>query len=137
MSMTGIGGINFGTTDAQDYLIPPVIPDTASEVLLYIEIIAGSSQSGECIIKIFTEESDDRRFEKYLSLKTWLQDSYTMTEDNMWFPFIISIHGKQTSVRQIEQHIETNSVYIWQYLCNWLLLIQRPLRIGQGHSVYM
>ena len=116
MSMTGIGGINFGTTDAQDYLIPSVIPDTATEVLLYIEIIAGSSQSGECIIKIFTEESDDRRFEKYLSLKTWLQDSYTMTEDNMWFPFMANrrVYVKLSNTLRQTQFISGN-IYVIGY----------------------
>ena len=60
VSRTRIGGINFVTTNAQSFLIPSVIPDTVTEVVLYIEIRAGYNQNGYCIIKIFTEESDDR-----------------------------------------------------------------------------
>ena len=116
VSMTGIGGINFVTTNAQSFLIPSVIPDTASEVLLYIEIIAGISQQGKCIIKIFTEESDDRRFEKYLSISTWHQHSYTMTEDNMWFPFMENrrVYVKLSNSLTQTQYVSGN-IYVIGY----------------------
>ena len=89
MSRTRIGGINFVTTNIQSFLVPSVIPDTATEVLLFIEIIAGYNPNNDyCIVKIFTEESDDRRFEKYISIRTYPQNGHTMSEDNMWFPFM-------------------------------------------------
>ena len=89
VSRTRIGGINFATTNTQSFPIPSVVPDTATEVLLFIEIIAGYNPNNDyCIVKIFTEESDDRRFEKYISIRTYPQSGHTMTEDNMWFPFM-------------------------------------------------
>ena len=115
VSRTRIGGINFATTNTQSFPIPSVIPDTATEVLLFIEIIAGTSQNDYCIIKIFTEESDDRRFEKYISIKTWPQNSHTMSEDNMWFPFMANRRVYVKLSKSINaQHVYSN-IYVIGY----------------------
>ena len=84
--LTRIGDINTRTTATQTFQIPSTIPQTAKEVLVYAYIIAGASQSAFIHVKIFTEQSHTRRFEKYLSLQTWNQNAHTMTADNMWFP---------------------------------------------------
>ena len=86
ISLAHIGSINTQTTAMQTFVIPSSVPQTAREVLVYAYLLAGSSENRFTHVKIFTEKSHNRRFEKYLSLQTWPQDAYTMTVDNMWFP---------------------------------------------------
>ena len=84
--LTRIGDINMRTTATQTFQIPSTIPQTAKEILVYVYIIGGRSASIFVQMKVYTEMSHTRRFEKYLPLRTWSQEAHTMTADNMWFP---------------------------------------------------
>ena len=87
IQLTHIGSINTRTTVMQTFVIPSSsVPQTAREALVYAYIVAGNTDNRSTHVKIFTEKSHSRRFEKYLSLQTWPQNAHTMTVDNMWFP---------------------------------------------------
>ena len=81
-----IGVINLRHTNTQSFLIPSTVPDTAKEILIYIYLKAGTSQNAFTHVKVFTEESHERRFEKYLAIEAYRQSAHTYTVDNMWFP---------------------------------------------------
>ena len=81
-----IGTINLRNRNTQSFLIPSIVPDTAKEILIYVYLKAGYSPSGFTHVKVFTEKSHERRFEKYIPIRTWPQDAHTKTADNMWFP---------------------------------------------------
>ena len=84
--LTQIGTINLRTTVTQSFPIPSIIPDSAREVLVYVYIATGLNGNAFTHVKIFTEKSQDRRFEKYLSIQSYPQNGFAMVEDNMWFP---------------------------------------------------
>ena len=84
--LTYIGGINTRTAATQTFQIPSIIPQTAKEILVYVYIVCHYSDAVFVQMKVYTEQSHTRRFEKYLPLQTWHQDAHTMTADNMWFP---------------------------------------------------
>ena len=72
---------NYGNTDFSN---PIHHPSNSQRDSAYI--VGGTSQNALIHMKIFTEQSHTRRFEKYLSVQTWNQNAHTMTADNMWFP---------------------------------------------------
>ena len=84
--LTQIGTINLKTTVTQSFPIPSIIPDSAREVLVYVYIATGHNGNAFTHVKIFTEKSHERRFEKYLSIQSYPQSAFAMVEDNMWFP---------------------------------------------------
>ena len=85
-NMIQLGTINMGTTGTQSYVIPSTVPSTAREVLVYVYINMGRSQDLFGQIKIYTESSPTRRFEKYLAIKTYNQEAWSTASDNMFFP---------------------------------------------------
>ena len=81
-----IGQINFNTMSPQSFSIPSIVPHTAQEILVYINIVTSNSQAGYSQIRVYTESSPERRFEKFLAVYTSPQHGHSMVEDNMWFP---------------------------------------------------
>ena len=69
--LTRIGDINTKTTATQTFQVPSIIPQTAKEILVHAYIVGGSSSPALFHVKVFTEQSPTRRFEKYLYLQTW------------------------------------------------------------------
>ena len=86
MTMTSLGTINMQSTSTQSFVIPTTVPSTAKEVLVYTYVNKGTSQEVFCNMKIYTESSPTRRFEKYLPIKTYNQNAYSTVSENMFFP---------------------------------------------------
>ena len=84
--LTQIGTINLGSTADQPFAIPATVPNTASEVLVYVYVRMGNTHGGLTHVRIYTQKSEDRRFDKYLTNHAYPQDAHTYTADNMWFP---------------------------------------------------
>ena len=81
-----LGSINMRSTSTQSFVIPTAVPSTAKEVLVYVYTYMGYSVERDAHLKIYTESSPTRRFEKYLAIKTYKQDAYATASDNMFFP---------------------------------------------------
>ena len=97
-------------TGIHDYDIPSVIPSSAKEVLLLASAEIGKSepQGQSHYIKIYTQQ-DSQTFEKYLFIKTYIQDAQSTNSDNLWFPM--------TSDRKVYVHVNfTHSGYLTFYL---------------------
>ena len=86
MTMTSLGTINMQSTTTQSFVIPTTVPSTAREVLVYTYVNKGRSQEYFSNMKIYTESSPTRRFEKYLAIKTYNQNAYSTVSENMFFP---------------------------------------------------
>ena len=84
--MIQIGTINMQSTNTQSFVIPAAVPSTATEVLVYVYVIKGNSESVSSNMKIYTESSPTRRFEKYLTIRTWSQNALATVSENMFFP---------------------------------------------------
>ena len=107
--LTRIGDINTKTTATQTFQIPSIIPQTAKEILVHAYIVGGNSSPALFHVKVFTEQSPTRRFEKYLYLQTWNQSAHTMTADNMWFPL--------TPNRRVYLSLSTTTVgFVWGHI---------------------
>ena len=86
LNMVQLGTINMLSTSTQSFAIPAAVPSTAKEVLVYVYTYMGYSVERDAHLKIYTESSPTRRFEKYLAIKTYNQDAYATASDNMFFP---------------------------------------------------
>ena len=84
--MIQLGTINMQCTSTQSFVIPSSVPSTAGEVLVYVYAYMGHSQDLLAQMKIYTESIPTRRFEKYITIKTYSQEAYTVASDNMFFP---------------------------------------------------
>lgn len=85
-NMIQLGSINMRSTSTQSFVIPTAVPSTAKEVLVYVYTYMGASQDSSAHLKVYTESSPTRRFEKYLAIKTYNQGAYATASDNMFFP---------------------------------------------------
>ena len=99
-----IGSINMQSTNTQSFVIPEAVPSTAREVLVYVHVKKGGSEDTFCNMKIYTESSPTRRFEKYLPIQTFSQEAVSTVSENMFFPM--------TNNRQIYVHL-TRSHRSW------------------------
>ena len=81
-----VGIVNFQTTALQTFTIPSQVPSTAKEVLVFINVYLGYSQDLISQMKIYTQHSPTRRFEKYLPLKAYNQKAWSTASENMFFP---------------------------------------------------
>ena len=110
--LTQIGTINTRTTATQTFYIPSIISDSAREVLVYVHYEAGrNSQEISTNVKIFTESNSGQRFEKYIFFKTYPQEAYTATSENMWFPMMNRrVYAKLTSV--LPSGVNAANVYV-------------------------
>ena len=109
ISMTQIGTINVRSTNTQSFIIPNTVPSTAREVLVYVYVIKGYSQEYFSQMKIYTESSPTRRFEKYLPIKTYHQDAYSTTSENMFFPMP---SNRRVYIRLTNTHPENVHGYV-------------------------
>lgn len=85
-NMIQLGVINMLSSSTQSFVIPTAVPSTAKEVLVYVNTYMGYSTSRRAHLKVYTESSPTRRFEKYLAIHTYSQEAYATASDNMFFP---------------------------------------------------
>ena len=83
---TRIGRINMDSTSTQSFVIPSSIPTTAREVLVYVHVLTGHKDDLFANLKVYTEASTTRQFIKYLPIRTYPQNAYSIVSENMWFP---------------------------------------------------
>ena len=81
--MIRLGPINMQSNSIQSFVIPAAVPSTAREVLVYVYIYKENYFSN---MKIYTESSPTRRFEKYLTIRTRPQNVLATVSENMFFP---------------------------------------------------
>ena len=86
ITMTELGTINMQSNSTQSFVIPSSVPSTACEVLVYVYVFMGTAEEFYSHMKIYTESSPTRRFEKYLSLNTYPQSAISTVSENMFFP---------------------------------------------------
>lgn len=86
LDLIELGTINMGSTSTQTFVIPPAVPSTAREVLVYVFAHKGYLQKVKGQMKIYTESSPTRRFEKYLAIHTYGQSAVSTVSENMFFP---------------------------------------------------
>ncbi len=89
VNLTYIGKADFGagTTATFHFQIPDIIPDSASEFLLYATLNCGYSDNIDMRANIiFYVERKGIRFEKFLLMHGYYQDAWNTNSDNMWFP---------------------------------------------------
>ena len=86
ITMTHLGSINMQSTSTQSFVIPTTVPSTACEVLVYVYVRMGNSGNYLSHMKIYTESSPTRRFEKYLPIQTYPQSAVSTVSENMFFP---------------------------------------------------
>ena len=74
------------TTNVQTFPLPSSIPTTADEVLIYAYFRAGTSERAESNARFYTQRGASTTYDMYLRIRSYPQDAYTVTSDNMWFP---------------------------------------------------
>ena len=113
--LTEIGVINLGTTADQVFYIPANVPNTANEVLVYVYVRTGHSRGGFTHVRIYTQKSEGRRFEKYLTNHAYPQDAHTYTADNMWFPLTTERRVHVTVTTAVEIRNTDAKIYVIGY----------------------
>lgn len=94
------------------YSIPGVIPDSASELLLYISVTCGHSSTGDGLkdILFYTMEGD-QRFGVYLQIHAYHQDAINTNSDNVWLPMptnrLVYVEVPVTYTRGCVYHLST------------------------------
>lgn len=86
---TRIGEINLQQTGTYAFSLPSVIPSSAVEVLVFVRnwVLNNPTSSSYQYIKIYTQDNDEKRYEKYLFVHSLEgQDAVTYNSDNLWFP---------------------------------------------------
>ena len=85
LPMTLIGNLNMETTNVQTFQLPPSVPSTAFQVLIYGYIIAGNSENKDGNARFYTRQGLTT-YDQYLQTRGWPQSAHTVTSENMWFP---------------------------------------------------
>ena len=77
---------NLMTAGTFSYSIPSIIPSNASEVLIYVRLYSGNSNTGpNHDLKIFTRIGNVQ-YEKYFYVYSYSQHAVSINSDNMWLP---------------------------------------------------
>ena len=67
--------------------IPYAVPSDATEVLVYAVVNVGASgPDSRTNVKIYTQDSDYNRYEKYIAVHPYPQSAWSTNSENMWFP---------------------------------------------------
>ena len=86
VNRTEIGQANFTPGTTFHFQIPDIIPNSASEFLLYASMDCGTSVNDISDNIIFYVEHGGIRFEKFLRVHSYHQSAWNTNSDNMWFP---------------------------------------------------
>ena len=82
-----IGQDTFNYQRTFTYSIANIVPDTATQFLVYATTWCGNTKEPITFIDIpIYVTVDGRRLSKYLFIIGYLQDAYNTNTDNMWFP---------------------------------------------------
>ena len=102
VSMTEIGRSNLQHTGTLVYDVPSIVPSSAREVLIFVNIRVGYTGPSDLAhyIKIYTEENN-QQYDQYIYIKTYPQVAYITNSDNMWFPMT---SGRQVFVKLSTSH---------------------------------
>ena len=68
------------------YPIPSVIPSTAKNVLVYAHMYTGINNKVQQHTKIYTQDGNNKRYEKYLYSFSYGRSPNNINSENMWFP---------------------------------------------------
>lgn len=102
VSMIMIGYSTLQHTGTLAYDIPSIIPSSAKEVLIFVNLRIGDSGPSNRVhyIKIYTEENS-QQYEQYIIMTSYNQNAYNTNSDNMWFPMT---SGRQVFVKLSNSH---------------------------------
>ena len=86
LAKTRLGSINIETTGIQAFHLPAIVPTTAKEVLLFVDVLVGqTSPTKHSHVKIYTVH-EGIHYAKYVSAHMYYQPALYVNSDNIWFP---------------------------------------------------
>ena len=90
LGKTRLGYINTETTGTQAFHLPARVPNTATEVLLFVDVVSGLTSPGEhSHVKIYTL-NNGVHYAKYVAVHTYRQLAVYVNSDNIWLPLFAS-----------------------------------------------
>ena len=90
LAKTRLGYINIETTGIQAFHLPAIVPTTAKEVLLFVDVLSSlTSPTGHSHVKIYTVH-EGIHYAKYVSAHTYNQQAVYVNSDNIWLPLFSS-----------------------------------------------
>ena len=87
-SKTRLGNISLSTTATQAFHLPALIPASANNTLLFVDIQAGrSSPDRSSHVKLYATHNGVQ-YTKYISVHTYDQEAWSTNSDNIWLPVL-------------------------------------------------
>ena len=82
-----IGSLPIGSTQLSAFELPPAVPKSAREILIYVKIYTGDTKSSSSPADFWLYTQDGEA--KYLQVLYWYrypQEAVPFNSDNLWFP---------------------------------------------------
>ena len=90
LDKTRLGYINIETTGTQAFHLPAGVPNTAKEVLLFVDVLSSlTSPNKHSHVKIYTTDNGVH-YAKYVAVHTYHQYALYVNSHNIWLPLFAS-----------------------------------------------